>query len=86
VYLVNAEKQGPDVKRKNGCIVNTGNKVSREELKKRVKENKERYEVSEEEREAIELPKPDGIVIIASSKEKEPAGMHLCVNMYSCYG
>lgn len=31
-----------DVKRKNGCIINTGGKISREDLKRKVAENKER--------------------------------------------
>lgn len=43
--------------RKNGCIVNTGGKISREELRRRIKENKENYESTKEEWESIELPK-----------------------------
>jgi hypothetical protein len=33
--------QGDHIRRKNNCIVNTGGKLSREELKKRVLANKE---------------------------------------------
>jgi hypothetical protein len=37
----NALIQGPHIKRKNNCIVNTGGKLSREDLRKRVIQNKE---------------------------------------------
>lgn len=40
----------------SGCIVNTGGKVSREELKRRVKENKEKYELDEKVWSGIVLP------------------------------
>lgn len=33
--------QGEHIRRKNGCIVNTGAKLSREEIRRRVTENKE---------------------------------------------
>ncbi|KAJ1542748.1 hypothetical protein HK096_009103 [Nowakowskiella sp. JEL0078] len=49
----NSNKQGPEIKRKNGFIVNTGCKVL-EELKKRKLENK-KFEVSKDVWEAIEL-------------------------------
>ncbi len=55
----NALKQGENVKRKNGCIVNTGNKLTREELKRKIQENKENYEVEESVWATIELPKYD---------------------------
>ncbi|OBZ85093.1 hypothetical protein A0J61_06856 [Choanephora cucurbitarum] len=53
----NALIQGPDIKRKNGCIVNTGGKVSREELKRRIVANKAAYEIPESEWKSIVLPK-----------------------------
>jgi hypothetical protein len=37
----NSKIQGAHIKRKNNCIVNTGGKLSREELKLRVLKNKE---------------------------------------------
>ena len=43
VGAVNAEKQGPGIKRKAGMIVNTGNKLGRDELKRRIQENREKY-------------------------------------------
>lgn len=38
----NAKIQGSHIKRKNNCIVNTGGKLSREELKQRVISNREK--------------------------------------------
>lgn len=35
--------QGDHIRRKNGCIVNTGAKLSRDEIRRRVAENKEQY-------------------------------------------
>jgi hypothetical protein len=64
------------VLRKNGCIVNTGAKISREDLKKRVKENKERYEVSEEEWMNIELPKPESVLSVSDGNVNEPVGTY----------
>lgn len=37
----NSLVQGDHIRRKNGCIVNTGAKLSREEIRRRVAENKE---------------------------------------------
>ncbi|KAF9165097.1 hypothetical protein BGX20_000721 [Mortierella sp. AD010] len=55
--------QGEHIRRKNGCIVNTGAKLSREEIRRRVAENKEQYELTEEEWSAIELPLPEDVGI-----------------------
>ncbi|RUS15629.1 hypothetical protein BC937DRAFT_92218, partial [Endogone sp. FLAS-F59071] len=54
----NSKIQGPQIKRKNNTIVNTGAKLSREELKKRLQYNKETYELPDEIWKSIELPKP----------------------------
>ncbi|RUS17680.1 hypothetical protein BC938DRAFT_476185, partial [Jimgerdemannia flammicorona] len=65
----NSKIQGPDIKRKNNTIVNTGGeflrfrlkvgaKLSREELKKRLQHNRETYALPEEVWKNIELPKP----------------------------
>ncbi|KAG0281276.1 hypothetical protein BGZ97_009291, partial [Linnemannia gamsii] len=51
--------QGDHIRRKNGCIVNTGAKLSRDEIRRRVAENKDQYELTEEEWTAIELPLPE---------------------------
>ena len=40
---LNCLKQGPEIKRKSGMIVNTGGKPTREELKRKIQENKEKY-------------------------------------------
>ncbi|KAG2213522.1 hypothetical protein INT47_009196 [Mucor saturninus] len=53
----NALIQGPGIRRKNNCIVNTGNKLSREELKNRVMANREAYQLHESEYRDIVLPK-----------------------------
>ncbi|KAI9229590.1 MAG: DNA polymerase alpha/epsilon subunit B-domain-containing protein [Piptocephalis tieghemiana] len=56
VGAVNAQKQGADVKRKNGCLVNTGAKMTRKEIEERLRKNREMYEVDEVEWKSIELP------------------------------
>ncbi|ORX78557.1 hypothetical protein K493DRAFT_412352 [Basidiobolus meristosporus CBS 931.73] len=68
---INSKKQGPGIKRKNNCIVNTGGKLTREEIKRRLLEHKRTYEISEEEWRSIELPKPEdpGAVLIAKKDE-----------------
>lgn len=57
----NSKIQGPDIKRKNNCIVNTGGKLSRDELKQRVLKNKEMYELPESEWKNIVLPKVEDV-------------------------
>ncbi|KAJ3271567.1 hypothetical protein HDV01_006529 [Terramyces sp. JEL0728] len=54
----NAGLTGDHIKRKNGFIVNTGGlfKLTRPELLKRIQQNKEMYEIGEEEWSKIELP------------------------------
>ncbi|KAL3895305.1 MAG: hypothetical protein SGCHY_004782 [Lobulomycetales sp.] len=73
IYQANAAKQGPEILRKNGCIVNTGGKISREELRRRIKENKENYESTKEEWESIELPKHLGRPIPPPKPNLAPA-------------
>ncbi|KXN72479.1 hypothetical protein CONCODRAFT_4704 [Conidiobolus coronatus NRRL 28638] len=66
---LNSKKVGPGIKRKNNFIVNTGSKVSREEVRRRVQENKKLYELPESEWRNIELPKPaDPAQIIKDKK------------------
>jgi len=40
---INSQKQGPNIKRKNGFIINTGGKLSREDIRRKIQENKENY-------------------------------------------
>ncbi|KAI9269012.1 hypothetical protein BDA99DRAFT_603199 [Phascolomyces articulosus] len=67
----NSKIQGPDIKRKNNCIVNTGGKLSREELRQRVLKNKEMYELPESDWKDIELPKTEDPVLLLEAKKEE---------------
>ncbi|RHZ59956.1 hypothetical protein Glove_360g163 [Diversispora epigaea] len=67
----NSKIQGPDIKRKNNCIVNTGGKPSREEIKRRLQQNKQLYEITEEEWSKIELPRPEDPQSVLESKHEE---------------
>ncbi|KAJ1656605.1 hypothetical protein IWQ61_003850 [Dispira simplex] len=68
---LNSQKQGPHIKRKNNCIVNTGAKLSREEIRRRLQEHRDTYELSETEWLAIELPKPEDPLALIEAKRKE---------------
>ncbi|KAI7901334.1 uncharacterized protein BX663DRAFT_514143 [Cokeromyces recurvatus] len=67
----NSLVQGSHIKRKNNCIVNTGGKLSREELKKKVIANKAAYELPESEWKNIELPKIEDPLLILGQKKQE---------------
>ncbi|KAI8381299.1 uncharacterized protein BYT42DRAFT_613089 [Radiomyces spectabilis] len=67
----NSKIQGPHIKRKNNCIVNTGGKLSREELRKRLIKNKETYELPESEWKHIELPKTEDPLLLLESKRED---------------
>ncbi|GJJ73226.1 hypothetical protein EMPS_05584 [Entomortierella parvispora] len=69
--------QGEHIRRKNGCIVNTGAKLSREEIRRRVAENKELYELTEEEWLAIELPLPEDPQLLLEAKRSEKIRLEL---------
>ncbi|KAF9401470.1 hypothetical protein BGX21_001608 [Mortierella sp. AD011] len=69
--------QGEHIRRKNGCIVNTGAKLSREEIRRRVAENKEQYELTEEEWSAIELPLPEDPQLLLEAKRSEKIRLEL---------
>ncbi|KAI8332409.1 hypothetical protein BC941DRAFT_474189 [Chlamydoabsidia padenii] len=61
----NSKIQGPDIKRKNNTIVNTGGKLSRDALKERVQRNREMYGLGEEIYQNIKLEiKPDNTAAI----------------------
>lgn len=53
---INSQKQGPDIKRKNNFIVNTGGKLTKEEKLKKIQENKRLYGLSRETINSIVLP------------------------------
>ncbi|KAF9209292.1 hypothetical protein BGZ49_005356 [Haplosporangium sp. Z 27] len=69
--------QGEHIRRKNGCIVNTGAKISREEIRRRIAENKEQYELTEEEWSAIELPLPEDPQLLLEAKRSEKIRLEL---------
>ncbi|KAF9305353.1 hypothetical protein BGZ74_010486 [Mortierella antarctica] len=69
--------QGDHIRRKNGCIVNTGAKLSREEIRRRVAENKEQYELTEEEWSTIELPLPEDPQLLLEAKRAEKIRVEL---------
>lgn len=53
---INSLKQGPEIKRKNNFIVNTGGKITKEEKNKRLKENAKKYGLTKEQIDGIVLP------------------------------
>ncbi|KAL0090854.1 Homeodomain-like DNA binding domain-containing transcription factor [Phycomyces blakesleeanus] len=67
----NSKIQGPHIKRKNNCIVNTGGKLTREELRERLLKNKKLYELPESEWSDIELPKMEDPMLLLESKKAE---------------
>ncbi|KAI8876501.1 hypothetical protein K501DRAFT_338053 [Backusella circina FSU 941] len=60
--------QGAHIRRKNNCIVNTGGKLSREELKRRVVENKKQFELPESDWIDIVLPKMEDPMALLNKK------------------
>ncbi|KAG0367267.1 hypothetical protein BGX24_003307 [Mortierella sp. AD032] len=73
----NSLVQGDHIRRKNGCIVNTGAKLSRDEIRRRVTENRELYELTEEEWMAIELPLPEDPQLLLEAKKAEKIRLEL---------
>jgi len=59
---INSQKQGPNIRRKNGFIINTGGKLSREDIKRKIQENKENYELPEEVWSKIVLPNREVVI------------------------
>ncbi|KAI8321589.1 hypothetical protein GQ54DRAFT_311663 [Martensiomyces pterosporus] len=68
---LNSQKQGPEIKRKNNCIVNTGGKLSRDEVERRRVSHREKFEVAPEVWKAIVLPKPDNPLLLLDRKREE---------------
>ncbi|GAN04870.1 conserved hypothetical protein [Mucor ambiguus] len=71
----NAKIQGPNIRRKNNCIVNTGNALTKEELKAKVLHNRQHYGIPESEWSTIELPKIENPYLALVRKKEEM--MHL---------
>ncbi|KAI9345212.1 hypothetical protein BDR26DRAFT_1005577 [Obelidium mucronatum] len=61
-------KARKDVVRKNRLITNLGVKLDRQELTKKVKENKEKFEVPKKQWSSISLPQPDTISRLIAEK------------------
>lgn len=57
IWLKNASKQGPDVIRKYGCIINTGDNMSKALVKKLRDQNKKRFGLSSSFVNNLELPR-----------------------------
>ncbi|KNC87262.1 hypothetical protein SARC_00591 [Sphaeroforma arctica JP610] len=58
VRAVNEKIVGPGVKRKNKCIINTGDKVTGAEVAVRLEANRQKYGIPEDIWQRIELPNP----------------------------
>ncbi|SAM06881.1 hypothetical protein [Absidia glauca] len=58
IGAINSKIQGPEIKRKNNTIVNTGGKLSKEELAYRRRRNTEQFGIPEEVYSKIELVQP----------------------------
>jgi hypothetical protein len=71
--------QGEHIRRKNGCIVNTGAKLTRDEIRRKISENKEMYELPEEEWSTIELPLPEDPQLCKASAHARYAGKYYMV-------
>jgi len=56
VWQDNNSKQGPEYKRKNGCVVNTGNNPTKEERQRQIAQNREKYGLTQEEIDAVVVP------------------------------
>ena len=63
----NCRLDGPRITRKSGMIINTGDRLTTEEKRKRIEENRILYELPEEIWKAIDLPKPPPAIVRPSS-------------------
>ncbi|KAJ2776262.1 hypothetical protein H4R18_005763 [Coemansia javaensis] len=71
VGALNSKRQGPEIKRKNNCIVNTGGKLSREEVERRRAAHRAQFEVPKDVWAAIELPRPENPLLLLDRKREE---------------
>lgn len=68
---INSRKQGPEIKRKNNCIVNTGGKLARDEVVRRRQEHKAAFEVDKKVWSSIVLPKAEDPKVLLEQKRNE---------------
>ena len=59
VFVDNAAKQGSEYVRKAGVLINTGGKLTKDQVARLRASNVEKYGVSDQERQAIVIPKPN---------------------------
>ncbi|KAJ2760176.1 hypothetical protein IWQ56_005551, partial [Coemansia nantahalensis] len=71
VGALNAARQGPEIRRKNNCIVNTGGKLSRDEVEKRRRAHRDKFELPESVWRAIELPRSENPQLVLEKKREE---------------
>jgi len=56
----NAAKKGPGIQRKNGCIINSGNKLEREQVRRLQESHQKRFGLSQEYQRHIVIPTVTG--------------------------
>jgi len=73
VWLENSKKVGDQYKRKNCCLVNTGNNPTKEERQRHIEENRQKFGLSVEEIESVVIPvkKVDPVAELAMKTEKK---------------
>ncbi|PRP75806.1 hypothetical protein PROFUN_08800 [Planoprotostelium fungivorum] len=87
VWASNNEKQGPDYRRKNGCIINTGNNPTREERLVKIEDNRKKFGLTQEQVDAIVIPTLSGSRMSAISNtvwEKKARLKQLKENLKMC--
>ncbi|PVU98298.1 hypothetical protein BB559_001692 [Furculomyces boomerangus] len=67
---INSLKDGPDIKRKNGFIINTENKLTREQIAARREENRIKYQADQQQIDQIVLPKATAKPTLLDEKRK----------------
>ncbi|KAJ2706550.1 hypothetical protein H4R19_005002 [Coemansia spiralis] len=71
VGALNSTRQGPEIRRKNNCIVNTGGKLTRDEVEKRRCAHRDKFEVAESVWKVIDLPRPENPQMVLDKKREE---------------
>jgi len=73
VWEENNKKQGLEYKRKNGCLVNTGNNPTKEERHRQIEENRKKYGLQQEVIDSIVIPAklPDEKLAMNLKSEKK---------------
>ncbi|CDW87157.1 glycoside hydrolase family 16 [Stylonychia lemnae] len=57
IFIKNLEKQGPGIFRKNGCIINTGDNMTKQSIAKMRKKNSKQFGLSQQFVQSLHLPK-----------------------------